>query len=200
MSWAEQKEMLSELEYEICILCNTEYHVVEKAFTGIEGVNRKLRRHQICIDCLNLNYDIGPLVDNITDRLQNIINSNTGNKQQTAQYWNNRYNIDKSYKIKDNLRSRVRTALKGIAKSAATMELIGCTIEALIKHLEAQFANGMTWDNYGFYGWHVDHIIPCASFDLTDPDQQKACFHYSNLQPLWAEDNLRKNKTWGEQI
>lgn len=50
----------------------------------------------------------------------------------------------------------------------------------------------MTWANYGKSGWHIDHIKPCASFDLSDPDQQKACFHYSNLQPLWAFDNLSK--------
>jgi hypothetical protein len=51
----------------------------------------------------------------------------------------------------------------------------------------------MSWGNYGLHGWHVDHIIPCASFDLTDPEQQRQCFHYTNLQPLWAEDNLRKS-------
>ena len=50
----------------------------------------------------------------------------------------------------------------------------------------------MTWQNYGD-GWHIDHIHPCAAFDLTDPEQQKACFHWSNLQPLWAIDNFRKS-------
>ena len=59
-------------------------------------------------------------------------------------------------------------------------------------HLEAQFKPGMTWDNYGLKGWHVDHIRPCASFDLRDPEQQRRCFHYTNLQPLWAEENLKK--------
>jgi len=50
----------------------------------------------------------------------------------------------------------------------------------------------MSWDNYGYRGWHIDHIRPCASFDLTDPEQQRECFHYTNLQPLWWQDNLRK--------
>lgn len=52
------------------------------------------------------------------------------------------------------------------------------------------FTNGMTWDNYG--QWHVDHIRPCALYDLTKEDQQMACFHYTNLQPLWAKDNMSK--------
>ena len=59
-------------------------------------------------------------------------------------------------------------------------------------YLESLFQEGMTWDNYNFYGWHIDHIIPIASFDLSDPEQQKKCFHYTNLQPLWASDNLQK--------
>ena len=74
------------------------------------------------------------------------------------------------------------------------MQLIDCTIEALKHWLSYQFAPGMTWDNYG--EWHIDHVRPCASFDLTDPEQQKQCFHWTNLQPLWAEDNLKKSHKW----
>ena len=59
--------------------------------------------------------------------------------------------------------------------------------------MENKFQDGMNWENYGFYGWHIDHIIPCSSFDMIDPEQQKICFHYSNLQPLWAADNFRKS-------
>jgi len=74
------------------------------------------------------------------------------------------------------------------------MELIGCSAEELVAHLEAQFTEGMTWENYG--EWHVDHVRPCASFDLTDPAQQRQCFHHTNLQPLWAEENLTKGSFW----
>lgn len=69
---------------------------------------------------------------------------------------------------------------------------MGADIETVKKHLESLFQNGMTWDNHGFDGWHIDHIVPCAAFDLTDPEEQKKCFHYTNLQPLWAKDNLSK--------
>lgn len=77
-------------------------------------------------------------------------------------------------------------------KSANTVALLGCTIPELRARLESLFAPGMSWDNYGPLTWHIDHIKPCAKFDLTQPDQQRACFHYTNLQPLWAGDNILK--------
>jgi hypothetical protein len=108
-------------------------------------------------------------------------------------YNRNRWKNDPAYRLVQNLRRRVRSALKGIgAKSDTTMNLIGCTGEELKAHIESQFKEGMTWDDYGVHGFHIDHIKPCASFDLTDPEQQKECFHYTNLQPLWAKDNLSK--------
>lgn len=78
------------------------------------------------------------------------------------------------------------------SKSKRAQELIGCTIVELRLHLEKQFRPGMTWDNHNYHGWHIDHIKPLASFDLSDPEQQKQAFHYSNLQPLWAKENISK--------
>ena len=89
-----------------------------------------------------------------------------------------------------NLRRRVLCVISSRQKSANTMEQLGCSRETLLNHLSHQFDSKMTWDNMG--EWHIDHIRPCASFDLTDPAQQRECFHYTNLQPLWAEDNLKK--------
>jgi hypothetical protein len=96
------------------------------------------------------------------------------------------------------LRNRLYCALRraNANKNIKTHELIGCTITELRQHLEAQFTDGMTWHNYGKDGWHIDHIRPCASFDLSDSEQQRQCFHYSNLQPLWALDNIRKGARW----
>lgn len=90
-----------------------------------------------------------------------------------------------------NLRSRLSIALRGIAKSAHTMELLGCSHDFFRDHMEFQFDDKMTWENYG--EWHVDHIIPCAVFNLTDPVEQRICFHYSNLQPLWGAENIAKS-------
>ena len=69
--------------------------------------------------------------------------------------------------------------------------LLGCTLKELKVYLEDQFVEGMSWENYG--EWEVDHIMPCASFDLTDEVQQQRCFHYSNLQPLFAVENRQKS-------
>ena len=106
--------------------------------------------------------------------------------------------VDPSFRLRSNLASLINTAIRkqfGV-KASRTNELIGCTVTELRQHLEDQFTNGMDWDNYGRNGWHIDHIRPCASFDLSDPYQQRQCFHYSNLQPLWEADNIRKGAKW----
>lgn len=108
------------------------------------------------------------------------------------EYIKQRLISDENYRIVHNLRGRIRAAIKGDVKTGSSIDLLGCPIDTLKRHLESQFTEGMTWDNYGFYGWHIDHIKPCASFDLTLDEEQKKCFHYSNLQPLWAKDNLQK--------
>jgi hypothetical protein len=97
-----------------------------------------------------------------------------------------------SFRLSVNLRTRIRQALMGIDKAKSTKELLGCTLEKFRQHLESLFQVGMTWNNYGYRGWHVDHITPCSSFDLRDPIQQFKCFHYTNLQPLWRFDNQSK--------
>ena len=101
------------------------------------------------------------------------------------------------HKIVRNLRRRVHHALKGETKSESTLSLLGCSINYLKEYLESKFQQGMTWDNYG--EWHIDHIKPCSAFDLSDPVQQKECFAYTNLQPLWAIDNLKKAYKYEEK-
>ena len=117
---------------------------------------------------------------------------NPKNKNKRNQQLKERYSTDINFKIKVNLRNRIYAVLKGNSKSRSTMELLGCTIHELRKHLETQFLRGMNWDSCGLDGWEIDHIKPCASFDLSDPKQQKLCFNYTNLQPLWGEDNRTK--------
>ncbi len=93
-------------------------------------------------------------------------------------------------RLRHNLGVRIRAALKGLDRSVKTERLLGCSIEEFKGHLKRQFQEGMSFNNYG--EWHIDHIVPCAKFNLTDPEQQKICFHYTNLQPLWATDNFSK--------
>ena len=111
-----------------------------------------------------------------------------------------RRKTDLQYRLANNLRSRIWHALKGKTKSARTMKLVGCSIPHLIDHLKKQFQPEMTWENQGT--WHIDHMMPCASFDLSDPEQQRRCFHYTNLQPMWGKENIIKrdkviyNREW----
>jgi hypothetical protein len=91
-------------------------------------------------------------------------------------------------------RSRICSALKNKYKLFNTFELLGCSVKQLKNHLEKQFTSGMSWDNHSKFGWHVDHIIPCCSFDLSKKSEQLKCFNYTNLRPLWAEENLRRPK------
>ena len=107
-------------------------------------------------------------------------------------YRRERQEIDVNYRLRRTLPTRIRTAIKNASgdKSTSSTKLLGCSIDQVRKHLETLFKDGMSWDNHG--DWHIDHIKPCVAFDLTDPEQQRECFHYTNLQPLWAEDNLQK--------
>ena len=119
-------------------------------------------------------------------------------KEYHRKYYEDRSKNDLAFRISGVLRSRVRAAIinQGGKKSAKTIQLVGCSVPQLRKHLENQFTDGMNWDNHG--AWHIDHIKPCAAFDLSNKEEQFECFHYSNVQPLWAEENMRKGATWGE--
>ncbi len=113
------------------------------------------------------------------------------------EYARNRAAEDIQYRLARNLRTRLRSAVKRNYRSGSAVRDLGCSIGELKGHLGKLFNDGMTWDNYGV--WHVDHILPLSSFDLTDREQLLKACHYTNLQPLWAEENLRKsNKIQGE--
>jgi len=104
-----------------------------------------------------------------------------------------KYQNDIVFKITSNLRSRLKNALKNNQKSGSAVRDLGCSVDFFKSYIEQKFHLGMSWKNYGYNGWHLDHIIPLSWFDLTDREQfLKAC-HYTNLQPLWAIDNLKKS-------
>ena len=107
------------------------------------------------------------------------------------QYMVNKRNSDPIFKISFNDRKRIGKFLKinNLTKNNRTFDIVGCTPEFLKEHLEFRFTDGMNWDNYG--KWHIDHIIPLSSAKNKD-EVYKLC-HYTNLQPLWAEDNIKKS-------
>lgn len=102
-----------------------------------------------------------------------------------------RRTTDPNFKLLGNLRTRLYAVLRRGQRSGRTLELLGCTVPELWTHLEQQFRDGMTRENHGTH-WEVDHVIPCAAFDLSDPAQQRECFHWTNLQPLLVIENRIK--------
>jgi hypothetical protein len=115
------------------------------------------------------------------------------NKRKRHKY---RMKHDIVYRLKHTLRSSIHTFLdcKNIKKNIKTQKLLGCTVAEFKAYLENKFYDGMAWDNYGLYGWHIDHIVPCMAFDPTSEEQQKLCYHYTNFQPLWAKDHQAKTQ------
>ena len=113
------------------------------------------------------------------------------NKGQIREYLKNRRKTNPLFKLSCNLRQRTSNAFrsKGYSKNTKTQKMLGVDWEVCKAHIERQFTKGMNWDNYG--EWHVDHIIPLAS--ATTEKRLKELCHYTNLQPLWASDNLSKS-------
>lgn len=105
-----------------------------------------------------------------------------------------RYNSDPQFNLAIKFRRRIYMAIRGqyTKRAKTTIELLGCSYQELKKHIEQQFTEGMTWEVLLKGKIHIDHILPLASFDLTKEEEQKKAFHYSNLQPLWAKENMRK--------
>lgn len=99
---------------------------------------------------------------------------------------------DIQYKLALHLRNRINCFIKKNVRPGSAVKDLGCTLGEFKLYIESKFQPGMSWENYGLYGWHIDHIYPLSKVDLTNKEQfLKAC-HYTNLQPLWAKDNLKK--------
>lgn len=109
------------------------------------------------------------------------------------EYRKERYDKDIQFRISTILRSRLGKAIKDEFKIGSAIKDLGCSIIELKSYLESKFLTGMSWDNYGLEGWHIDHIKPLSAFDLSDRKQMLEACHYTNLQPLWAKDNLSKS-------
>jgi len=121
------------------------------------------------------------------------------NKEKINAQRNEKYHTNVQHKLKVTLRNRIGTALKikNGTKAFKTVELLGCSLDDFKIYLENKFQDGMSWDNHARDGWHIDHIIPLDAFDLTKSEEQLKACHYTNLQPLWAKENLQKNNRIG---
>lgn len=199
------------MEKKICSKCQKEKEVCE---FYKHSKNPNIYRGQ-CKKCMNessLNYKKNN-IENINKKNKEYFEKNRElNKIKCIKYRNN--NLEKSrerYKkwrlnnkekinsynqipiirLKNSLRSRINELMNKKYNNPRTIDLVGCDYEFLINYIEKKFTEGMSWNNYGYYGWHLDHIIPLSSAK-TEEEMCKLC-HYTNLQPLWAEDNLKKS-------
>lgn len=109
---------------------------------------------------------------------------------------------DPLFRLITNIRNGISEVIARGCKSARSLELLGCSREEHIEYIQAKFTEGMSWDNYGNTkdSWNIDHIRPVSSFDLTLPEEQQACFHYSNTQPMWAMENNYKRTKMPETV
>ena len=121
----------------------------------------------------------------------NVAQWRKNNRHKAAEYENKALQ-NPERKIASNLRRRMRSVIFN-NKFSSFVALTGCSTKLLVAHLESQFKPGMSWANYGVHGWHIDHIKPISKFNIFEESEQQKAFHFSNLQPLWAEENIRKH-------
>lgn len=189
----------------ICTKCNIEKDICEfrKDKTKKDGV------YSSCKECKLLYMRKNNLQVNLSaKRLRDINKQNdsekfySNNYKRHKKYYDNnkkeiylRKSKNLNYRLNNNLRARIKKFLKcyNITKNNTTFKIVGCSPEFLKEYLEKQFTDNMSWDNYGILGWHIDHIIPLSRFDLSKKEEQLKAFHYTNQQPLWAEENLKKS-------
>lgn len=130
-------------------------------------------------------------LDNKDHRNQYLANNQANIKTVHAKYIRDREKIDHNFRLANRLRARLYKITKGLVKAGSAVKDLGCSIPELREHLESKFKEGMDWNNYG--AWHIDHIQPLSKFDLTNRTEFLKVSHYSNLQPLWAKDNIVKS-------
>lgn len=121
---------------------------------------------------------------------RNYRRGNKSYRKYRREYTARRRKSEIHFKIAETLRSRLSCSIRSIPKTNKTLELLGCSIASFKLYLESKFEPGMSWGNYG--KWHIDHIMPISIFDLTKVKHRMACFHFSNMQPLWARENISK--------
>lgn len=122
--------------------------------------------------------------------------STSGFKKQNRERLRLKYRSDPNHRLAVTIRNRINEAVDPRSRPGSAVRDLGCSIAELRSYLERRFSPGMSWENHSQYGWHIDHIRPLASFDLSDRAQFLEACHFTNLQPLWAADNLSKSDTY----
>jgi hypothetical protein len=189
----------------ICKLCKNEYNNKNSKKLGQEYFNKSAKKwndkNREKISKYNKHkYDTNKdywLLNN--DRKIYFKEWRHNNRDKLAKYGRNKYNNDINFKLSCLLRGRLYCALKTNVKTKSAIKLIGCSIEYLKQYFESQFKPEMTWSNHGEI-WEIDHIKPCSSFNLADIEQQKQCFHYTNMQSLFKTTEIAEQFGYKDEI
>jgi hypothetical protein len=176
-----------------CTRCFQEKLLDEFYYSKTKKFNR-CSHCKVCDKIKRQNY-YNANKDKVLEINRNWIRKNPEKRKEQKRIYMRTRRKDLSYRLFSNLRSRLSDTLRNNRKTSKTLDLLGCSLESFKLHLQSLFLDGMTWDNYGFGEgkWNIDHVKPCAFFDFSNPEHQKICFHYSNLQPLWQIDNIKKS-------
>jgi hypothetical protein len=191
------------MEKKICSKCNIEKEVCE-FYKNVSNLDGKRPECKICSNKQSALYN-QKNKEKLKKIKQKYVDNNKEKVRKSKKDWfiknpdyqNNwsykKYISDDLYKLKEIVRARLGVYFnyKNIVKKSKTFDIVGCTPEFLKEYLENKFTDGMSWENHGVYGWHIDHIIPLSSAK-TEEEMYKLC-HYTNLQPLWANENLKKS-------
>lgn len=158
------------------------------------GYKNKILKEPMCHSCKMVQPSVLNKISESSKKLKHTKDSRVKiSKSMYTRYGSNPTNR----RIAVNLRGRLNQAIKKSYKGGSAVRDLGCSIEEFKVYLECRFQPGMSWDNYGAGGWHIDHIVPLCRFDLSSSMELKKACNYTNLQPLWANDNLEKRKTDG---
>lgn len=135
--------------------------------------------------------------EKMSESFKKYYNNNIETMREKSKDYHYKNKGELKYKLRCNIRSRIILALKKYdINTKISLKILGCTIDYYINYIESKFTEGMTWEKYGHNGIHIDHIKPCASFDLSKKEEREKCFHFSNTQPLWASENFKKGSNF----
>lgn len=179
--------------YKICIDCN-----ISKSVTEFKKNSHGYKTYECrCTTCYKIYHDKYYIKNKESILVKSIEYRKHYEKRPETRIKINermrlRYKNDIEFKILDNIRSRIKSALKSNKKDSKSIEFLGCSMSEFIKWIEYQFNDKMSWNNHGFY-WEIDHVIPCASFNMKNIEERHKCFNWSNCRPLEKRENLMKN-------
>lgn len=189
-----------------CRICNTvkDESLFSKDKKNKDGLDRR------CKNCVKIYHQ--SIKSKMTQRSKDWIKNNPDRfknnykkyrstlkgKNTANEYIKKRRKTDINFRISRSLRSRLKDYIKNNCKSGSAVRDLGCSVEKFILWIEMNWKDGMTWDNYGLHGWHLDHIKPLSKFNLEDRNQFLEANHFTNLQPLWANENWKKGDKYCE--